>query len=295
MDKPTFTGVISATLTPFVSEVGGVDTAWIRDHLRFLESNGVHGVLALGTTGEGPSMSVEERQQVLDSVMQHRGNLFVFAGTGCASLADTVRLSVYALECGVDAVLVMPPFYFKSVEDAGVLRYFQALCDALPSSARVLLYHIPVVTGVAITPPVIEGLLASHGGQFYGIKDSSGDVQHTTMLVQNYPQLHIYSGSDSQAGPSLACGVAGAISALSNVWPDRVRAVFDAHMQGHDTTVAQSRLSALRKALTMPHMPPVLKALLPTVSGLPRTSVRSPLVNLSDDETAQLWEMLKPL
>lgn len=294
MDKPKYNGVISATLTPFVSDVGNVDTAWIPDHLRFLETNGINGVLTLGTTGEGPSMSLDERCLVLDHVMQHRGNLFVFAGTGCASLPDTIRLSLYALECGVDAVLFMPPFYFKSVSDAGVLRYFQGICDTLPSNARVLLYHIPVVTGVPITTTVIEGLLASHGEQFYGIKDSSGDIQHTTMLVQNYPQLHIYSGS-SHVGPSLACGVAGVISALSNVWPGHVRAVFDAHVQGHDTTAPQSRLSAIRKALSMPHMPTMLKAILPTTSGLPRTSVRSPLVNLSDNETAQLLEMLKPL
>lgn len=287
----SLSGVISANLTPFVSEQGAIDDPWVPSHLRFLESQGMHGILTLGTTGEGPSLGLDERKQMLDVVLNHRGNLFVLAGTGCAALSDTIALSRYALERGADAVLLMPPFYFRSVRDEGVLHYFRAVYDALSTDARVLLYHIPAVTGVAITSTVIDGLLASHGRQFYGIKDSSGDPQHTEGLVCRYPQLHIYSGSDRQVGRSLAAGVAGAISAFSNVWPHLVRAVWDAYQQGGDIDAPQARLTQVREIVPegVP-VPPALKALLPLVSGLPWTSVRVPLVNLSDSEVRPLQE-----
>ncbi|MBC8077706.1 MAG: dihydrodipicolinate synthase family protein, partial [Chloroflexales bacterium] len=188
-------GVICATLTPFVSSVGPVDYDWIEPHLRFLEAGGVQGIVPLGTTGEAASLGVGERERILDLILERRGDLFVIPGTGCASLPETVTLSRYALEQGADAVLVMPPFYYKDVPEAGVLDYFRALCDSLPSDARVLLYHIPRNTGVPIAPAVIEGLLHSHPKQFFGIKDSSGDAPHTANLIARYPQLQIYSGS----------------------------------------------------------------------------------------------------
>lgn len=285
-------GVICATLTPFIGDSGVVDYEWIPAHLRFLETHGVTGVLTLGTTGEGASLGLGERQRVLDLVLGHRGNLTIIAGTGCASLTETVTLSRYALDQGADAVLVMPPFYFKHVQPEGVLNYYRAVCDALPDDARLLLYHIPAVTAVPITPPVIEGLLASHPRQFYGIKDSSGDIEHTTSLIQRYPQLRIFSGSDTQVANALKAAAAGVISALSNVWPDLVRAVFDAHHNGGDVATAQARLSAVRALIPNP-APPALKAALPWRSNLPLTSVRVPLANLTDAAAAELKSALE--
>lgn len=155
-------GIISAMLTPFTSDVGPVDYEWLPGYLQFLADGGLHGVLALGTTGEGPSMSVAERIRTLEIILKHRGELSVIAGTGCAALTDTIALSRAAIELGVDAILVMPPFYIKQPSETGILAYFRALCDALPAEARVMLYHIPQVTGVPITTTIIDGLLDSH-------------------------------------------------------------------------------------------------------------------------------------
>jgi 4-hydroxy-tetrahydrodipicolinate synthase len=288
------TGVICANLTPFDDSTGLVDAAWLSVHLRFLEQQGVSGVLALGTTGEGPSLSLHEREQVLDLVLEQRGNLSVIAGTGCVSLPETVALSRVALERGADAVLVMPPFYFKQVDEAGVLAYYRVLCDALPADARVLLYHIPSVTAVPITPAIITGLLESHPQQFYGIKDSSGDEQYLTDLLTNYPQLRIYVGSGLMAAHGLTHGAAGLISAVANTWPAVVGDVLKAHQEGGDIVAAQTRLTALSQALG-PNTPPALKAALPWVSSLPRTSVRVPLCNLPDAEVARLHAALEEL
>ncbi len=285
-------GVMCAALTPFVSEVGPVDYEWIPAHLRFLEAHGIDGVLTLGTTGEGPSLGLNERRQVLDIVLRHRGNLAVIAGTGCAALTETILLSQYALDQGADAILVMPPFYFKGASDSGILSYYRALCDALPGETRLFLYHIPQVTAVPISHTVIAGLQESHAHMLYGIKDSSGDVAHTAELVRRFPQVRIFSGSDSQAANSLAVGVAGTISALANVWPDYIRAVYDAHQSNGDVAMAQARLTMARTLITNP-APSPLKAALPWRSNLPRTSSRLPLTNLSEPETMALQAALE--
>jgi 4-hydroxy-tetrahydrodipicolinate synthase len=283
-------GVISAMLTPFTSDVGPVDYEWLPGYLRFLEGAGLHGVLALGTTGEGPSMSIGERERVLDILLVHRGELAVIAGTGCAALTDTIALSNYALDRGADAVLVMPPFYIKNPSETGVLSYYRALCDALSEDAKVLLYNIPQVTGVRITPAIIEGLLESHSGQLFGVKDSSGDWDHSKGLIDRYPQLKIFTGSDKLISRALAGGAAGAITALSSAFPRVARAVYDAHQSGGDVQAAQSKLSALRDMVDPVNTPPALKAALAWTSDLPETSVRLPLVALSDEEAARLRE-----
>lgn len=281
-------GIISAMLTPFTSDVGPVDYEWLPGYLRFLADGGLHGVLALGTTGEGPSMSVAERIRTLEIIMAHRGELSVIAGTGCAALTDTIALSRAAIDLGVDAILVMPPFYIKQPDETGILAYFRALCDALPADARVMLYHIPQVTGVPITRTIIDGLLASHGTQFYGLKDSSGDWEHSKMLIDSYPQLRIFTGSDRLIARALAGGAAGAITALSSAFPKLARAVFDAFHQGGDVAAAQARLSAVRDLVNPINTPPALKAALTWTSDLPETALRLPLLPLSNEEATAL-------
>jgi 4-hydroxy-tetrahydrodipicolinate synthase len=281
-------GVISAMLTPFVSDVGPVDYEWLPGYLRFLEEGGLHGVLALGTTGEGPSMSISERERTLDIIIEHKGGLFVLAGTGCASLTETITLSNYAVDRGADALLVMPPFYIKNPGDAGVLAYYRALCDSLPAEARVMLYHIPQVTGVPITTPIIEGLLETHADQFYGIKDSSGNAEHLHMLIEHFPNLKIFSGSDRLISAALRLGAAGAITALSSAFPKLARAVYDAHHENGDVAAAQDRLSAVRDLIDPTTTPPALKAALAWASSLPETSVRLPLQGFSNEQTAAL-------
>lgn len=286
-------GVISAMLTPFVSTVGPVDYEWVPAYLRFLERGGIDGLVVCGTTGEGPSLGVGERERMIDLVVEQRGGMFVIAGTGCAALSETIGLSRFALERGADAVLVMPPFYFKSPTEMSVLAYFRAVCDALPTDARILLYHIPQVTAVPVTRGVIDGLLASHGRQFFGIKDSAGDIEHTRGLIKDYPQLQIYSGSDHQVANALAAGGQGVISALSSVFPDLVCAVYAAFQRGGEVAAAQERLSRAKSLIDALRTPAALKSVLAWRSELPPTYPRLPQQVFAADEAAQLRAALQ--
>ena len=144
-------GVIPATITPFTKGGAKVDLEWIPRHLEYLCQRGVDGILPLGTAGEGPSLSLSEKKLVIDKVMETRGHLAVMVGTGCAALPETVEISRYALEKGADAVLVVPPFYFKDIAQPGLREYYRAVFQVLPSDAKVVLYNIPSLSGVEIS------------------------------------------------------------------------------------------------------------------------------------------------
>ncbi|NOK59282.1 MAG: hypothetical protein GFH27_549283n259 [Chloroflexi bacterium AL-W] len=286
--------LFTALLTPFTSG-GEVDLSAIPPHVRWLEEHGVHGIVPCGTTGEGPSLSFAERQAVIDTVLQHRGKLRVIAGTGCVALPETIALTRYALENGAEAALVIPPFFFKNLSDAGLLASYRQLCETLPQSGQLVLYHIPPISQISISTGVIDGLLESHPQHIYGIKDSSGDATHTAMLIQRYPQLHIFDGAASVFAQTLQDGAAGGIFALANIFPEAMADIISAHANGISTDAVQMRVVAIERAF-QPYVPiEALKALFPRITDLPSMSVRTPLVNLTEYESAALWERVRSI
>ena len=285
--------LFTALLTPFSTPTGPVDHARIPAHLRWLESCGVDGVVVGGTTGEAQSLGLAERQALIDAVLAERGRLRVIAGTGCAALPETIALTRYALERGAESALVLPPFYFKGVTDAGLLRFYQEVCEALPLRGQIMLYHIPPMSHIPLSLELVGGLLASHPHAVSGLKDSGGDPEYTAALTARFPQLQVYTGGAGVLARALADGAAGGIFALSNVFPRELRAVLDAHAAGADTSAAQQRVGALNSAIKPSPVIPALKALLPHVADLPRSSVRVPQVDLDEAETAALLERVR--
>ncbi len=287
--------IVPAVVTPF-SE-GGEDLMldWIPQHLAYVEHRGADGVLALGTNGEGVSLSIEERQDVIDAVLTHRGRLRVMFGTGCASLPETVALSRYAIERGADAVLIVPPFYFKQIDPQGIIAYYGALLDALPPERKVLLYNIPGTSGVEIRDELVDALVERFPERLLGIKDTSGRIERTRSYLQRYPQLAIYNGSDGNVGEAVPSGVAGAISAVANVFPDLIAGVFDAHASGGDVAAAQAEVSRVRDTLSRFPSHSAIKHLLHLVAGLPLTYVRPPLRDLTPDEVEALSRQAREL
>jgi len=285
--------LFAASVTPFTAPSGAVDHTYIVRHLRWLEAHGIDGVAPCGTTGEGQSLSVAERMAIFDTVLQYRGRLRVFAGTGCAALSDTITLSRYAVERGADAVMVLPPFYFKNLTDQGLLGYYRALCDALPTGAKVVLYHIPPMSQIPIAPAVIEGLYQSHPDMVYGLKDSGGDPAYLAELTRRFPALRVYVGGAPLLAQALRDGAAGGIFALSNAYPGEMRTVITAHTTGGDIEAAQRRVTALSNALKGYANPPAIKSLLTRLADLPRAASRLPLVDLTDAQADALWDAVR--
>ena len=230
----------AAIATPLDAN-GAFDPQAMTRLLETLYSSGVDGVVPCGTTGEGPSFSVSQRLAIIEHCVAHRSGHGVIAGTGCQSLTDTITLSAAAIAAGVDACLVLPPFFYKQSGEHGVLGWYRALCDALPVGSKLILYHIPPMTGVPITPTIIDGLLASHPSYVAGIKDSGVDAAHTAMLTARYPQLAIYTGNAPILAQAMRDGAAGSILAIANIVPTVVRAVTD----DPTNTRAQAHLAAV--------------------------------------------------
>ena len=188
--------MFAAAVTPLDAS-GAPDLAALPGLIDFLAGRGCHGVLLLGTTGEGPSFSVRERIEVVREGLRHRGQawpkLQILAGTGCANLADTIELTRAAFDLGVDAVVTLPAFYYKGVGPDGITSYFeQVVRSAVPADGRLLAYHIPQVSSVAIPAASLHALRQQFPDQVWGMKDSQDDLAHTLETTREFPGFHVF-------------------------------------------------------------------------------------------------------
>lgn len=271
-------GLLTAILTPFDLE-GRLTLEHMPALLDFQRKAGVDGVVVCGTNGEGVSLSVAERKQVLETVMAHRGGLTVVAGTGAASVSDAVELTRHAAEVGADGALVLPPFFFKNPPAEGLAAYFRPVLDA--ADLPILLYSIPQFSAVPITDELIA-LLDGHPN-LAGLKDSAGDWGNTEGLLKRYPHLRVFPGSDYLVSKAYAAGSVGNISGGANAFPERLTAIRDAylaHPGGPQAEEEQARMDALIEITKKYPLIAVSKSIL-AHRGLPRLGVRPSLVNLS--------------
>jgi 4-hydroxy-tetrahydrodipicolinate synthase len=282
-------GQFTALISPFDLN-GNLMLGWMADLLEFQRQHGVDGLVICGTNGEATSLSVAERKQVLEAVMAHRGALAIIAGTGAASVTDAVELTRHAAEVGADAALLLPPFFFKNPSADGLVTYFRQVLDAAP--LPMLLYSIPQQTAVPITEEILDRL-ADHPN-LVGVKDSAGDWEYTLRLIQRYPQLKIFPGSDYLIGKGYTHGAAGAISGGANPFPELVVAVRNGHYSdptGAKALQAQERLTAATDIVRRYPFVGVSKCIL-AHRGLPRMGVRPPLISLTALQEEQLLDEL---
>jgi 4-hydroxy-tetrahydrodipicolinate synthase len=283
-------GLLTAILTPF-DENGRLALEHIPALLEFQRQGGVDGVVVCGTNGEAPSLSVEERKRTLEAVLAHRGGLSVIAGTGAASVTDAIELTRHASDAGADAVLALPPFFFKNPPVEGLVAYFRPLLEA--ARVPVFLYNIPYFTAVPISDELMAAL-ADHPN-LAGVKDSGGDWKRTHEFITRYPRLSIFAGSDLLAAQSYAAGAVGCISGGANAFPEVVAAVRHAHAAdptGAKAQEAQARLNELVEITRHYAFICYSKAIL-AHRGLPRLAVRPPLAPLTPAQEERLISELR--
>lgn len=282
-------GVYTALVTP-ITKSEEIDYSLFRTLVDWQRERGVVGVVVCGTTGEGISLSVEERERAIAAVRECAADLKVIAGTGCANLPETVRLSRFAQQQGCDAILVIPPFYYKGVSDEGLVAYYMRLLDAVEIPA--LLYNYPELAGVDITPTVVEGLLDYP--HLVGLKDSSGNWETTLSFLLRFPRLQIFVGAESLLADALASGAAGCVSGLANAFPELMVGIDTASRRGEDTTPLNERLMAVMKAVDAVPFVPAIKQMC-AWRGLPEMAVRPPLRDLSAQQADMLYRTLQSL
>ncbi len=283
-------GVLSPVVTPFDRKLRPDGPRLVR-HCRWLLDQNV-GLAVFGTNSEANSLSVAEKRDLLDALVQ--GGTppeRMMPGTGCCALPDSVELTRAAVQLGCGGVLMLPPFYYKGVSDEGLFRSYAEIIERVGDNRlRIYLYHIPPVAAVPITLPLIERLLQAFPGIIAGIKDSSGDWKNTqAMLEQFQPRgFDVFAGSENFLLATMRGGGVGCITATGNVNPAAI-AKLHRDWQGPEADAQQARLDATRAIFAKFPMIPALKAAISHYSADEEWAVvRPPLVELSPAQRAEL-------
>lgn len=267
-------GAIAAALTPLLGAGAELDESAFEPYVAFLAANGIDGLLALGTTGEGVLFDVDERKRVAELFIACRGDLQVAVHCGAQTTAETVVLAAHAAEAGANAVAVIAPPYFAFDVDELVAHFSEAAraCDPLPF----YVYEFAARSGYAVPLPVLASL-REEVSNFVGLKVS--DTPWDRFEPYLLEGLDIFVGPEALIPQGLERGAVGAVSGLAASFPEAVVALVR-----EPTAENGARVGALRAAMQALPFHAASKAVL-GMRGLPvRGRVRPPLRGLRDDE-----------
>ncbi len=289
-------GVLAPLLTPFNNDLSIATDLYV-EHAQRLMRDGCAGLVPFGTTGEALSVGIDERIDAVRALID--GGIdaaCLVPGTGVSNFTDTARLSRACLEMGCAAVMVLPPFYYKTVSDDGLFRYFAELIERIGPGARIYLYHIPPIAVVGVSCQLAARLHAAFTEQIVGIKDSSGDWDNTRALL-GIDGLVVYPGSELPLIEALELGAAGCISATANTNAAAIAAVIRAYSNGDVERAKELHrdVARYRQAIEGKHAPiPAQKRLLAIGSGDARwANVRPPLTVTSEEVGTALADTLR--
>jgi len=285
-----FRGAFTALVTPFRN--GEIDVAAFEKLIESQIASGISGVVAVGTTGESPTLSHEERQELMRlAVATANKRCQVLAGTGSNATQHAVADTKMAEKLGADGALLVAPYYNKPSQE-GLFRHFKTIADA--TSLPIMLYNIPGRCGVDIAPDTVTRL-AKECGNVVSIKEASGSVERISELRARLPEsFTILSGDDSLTLPFMSVGAAGVVSVASNLFPTEVCALVRAYESG-DAKLAfnlHRKMFPLFKDLFIePNPVPVKTAL--GWRGAMSGEVRLPLCEMSELNQGRLRKTLE--
>ena len=241
MKEVIFKGCGTALVTPFLED-GNINFEELRKLIEFQILEGVDSLIICGTTGESATMSLDEKKQVIKFAVQiARKRIPIIAGTGGNNTKTVIELSQYAENVGVDALLLVTPYYNKTTQ-SGLISHFSKVAES--THLPIILYNVPSRTGMNIEP--LTCLELSRIQNIVAIKESSGNIsqvaQISSMCKDN---LTIYSGNDDQIVPILSLGGLGAISVLSNLYPKFVHNMIYDYFTGDIKKATTSQLTSI--------------------------------------------------
>lgn len=289
MRKPLFTGACTALVTPFLD--GKINYPMMEQLLKRQMEAGIKAVVIAGTTGESPTLSDQEKITLFRRCKEYVGNrCLIIAGTGSNNTAHSVELSIAAEEAGVDALLVVSPYYNKATPD-GIFMHYLSICHAV--TLPVIVYNVPGRTGLDIPVSVYQQLAKIPN--IAGVKEASSDITKIAKIRNACgADFAIWSGNDDQIVPVMALGGKGIISVLSNIKPEETAAMCHAALDGDfDTASAlQCQLFPLIEQLFSEVNPIPVKAAMEYI-GYDCGECRLPLCSLSPENSKKLRSMLQ--
>ena len=279
-------GSLVAIVTPMFDD-GSLDLDALRHLIDWHLSQGTDGIVVVGTTGESPTVDVDEHCILIETtVKQAAGRLAVIAGTGANSTKEAIQLTAKAKAIGVDACLLVAPYYNKPTQE-GLYQHFAAVAAAVDIPQ--IMYNVPSRTGCDINNDTAVRL--AQLPNIVGIKDATGDIERGTDLILRAPaDFAIYSGDDATGMALMLLGGHGVISVTANIAPKLMRAMCVAALKGDAMQAREinAKLFPLHQKLFVESNPSPAKWVLAQM-GLIKTGIRLPLVNCS----AQFHDVLK--
>lgn len=281
-------GVFAPVVTPF-DEALRPDAARLIAQCRWLLDLGC-GLAVFGTNSEGNSLSVAEKIDLIDQLVDagiDSGRLM--PGTGACALPDAIALAAHVAKRRCGGALALPPFYYKAVTEDGLFRFFAEVIERVGSSdLRLYLYHIPQVAVVGFTPELIERLIVAYPQTILGIKDSTSDFAFTKALLERFPGWGIFPGNETNLLQAMRLGAVGCISATANVNPAAI-----VRLAGNPATpdagAQQEALNRVRSTFSRYPMIPAMKATIAAARADEGwTRVRPPLEPLAEADRARL-------
>lgn len=234
MKSKLFTGTCTALVTPFSD--GQINYPMLEKLLARQINAGIKAVVLAGTTGEAPTLTDREKEELFRRAKAFVGNdCIILAGSGSNSTAHAVNLSIAAETAGADALLIVSPYYNKATSE-GLIAHYSAIAEAV--SIPMVLYNVPGRTGLDMPVSVYRTL--SSIPKIAGVKEASTDISKVTHIINACtPGFSVWSGNDDLAVPVISLGGQGVISVLSNICPVEVSAMVSAALDGDmDTATA---------------------------------------------------------
>lgn len=289
MKKILFKGAGSAVPTPF--NENGVNIEEFKNFLKFQIKNEIDALIVCGTTGESSTMTKEEKMEVIKCAIETSNKRVpIIAGTGSNNTKEAIEMSKIAESLGVDAVLIVTPYYNKTSQ-SGLVAHYKAIAENI--SIPIILYNVPSRTGLNINPETCFEL--SKIENIVAIKEASGNLSQVAQIVNLCgDNLHIYSGNDDQAIPICSLGGLGVISVLSNVLPKYTHDMIFDFFNGNYENARKKQIDAISliNSLFYDVNPIPIKAALNYI-GFDFGNPRLPLLEMNFKEKDKLFEELK--
>jgi 4-hydroxy-tetrahydrodipicolinate synthase len=285
-----FRGTFTAVVTPFRN--GDVDFAAFEKLIEAQIAGGITGIVAVGTTGESPTLTHDEKHEVIQrAIKTANGRCKVIVGAGTNSTRDSIEATKFAEKAGADAALLVAPYYNKPSQE-GLFRHFKAIADS--TRLPVMLYNIPGRCSVDIGPDTVIRL-AESCRNIVSIKEASGSVERVSELRLRLPkEFIILSGDDSLTLPFMAVGAVGVVSVASNLFPAEVCAIVRACDSGDFKSAGnlQRKMLPLFKDLFIEPNPVPAKTAL-AWRGVMSAEVRLPLCEMTEANQTRLRKTLE--
>ncbi len=219
-------GVSTAMLTPF-DRNGEIDMGRLCRHANSMLDGGADGITLFGTTGEGASIGLDERAGAIEAVLASGCPAEkIIVGIAANSISDAARQVAQGTGLGVNTFLLLPPFYYKGLSDAGLHAWHAQLFQVTDANAKFILYHIPQVSGVGLPVEFVGRMADEFGSRIRAIKDSSGSWENAQALLA-LNSVTVLVGDERLLHKAVAMGAGGAITGMANLYPDRMKRIVE--------------------------------------------------------------------